>query len=134
MPTWYEPQISKDTLLSQLNIVKYQKFSQSMPQSSRSEPEPVAGSSNSAKMDAASMKRGLNDYMDYVRKRCKGDVLTKLKHSEPYRFFLSSISAESKTQEEMLTLSFPGKVNYFPNTLEFPMVSLLFTLFKLQNY
>lgn len=113
VPTWYEPQIARDTLLSQLNIVKYQKFSKSIPHSSRSEPEPVAGSSShSSKMDAASVKRGLNDYMEYVRKRCKGDVLTKLQHSEPYRFFLSSISAESKTHEEMLTLSFPGRYHF----------------------
>ena len=127
VPTWYEPQISKDTLLSQLNIVKYQKFSRSAPSSAahssrtpapkpEPEPEPVAGSSsNSSKMDTASVKRGLNDYMAYVRKRCKGDVLSKLEHSEPYRFFLSSISAERKTHEEMLTLSFPGTCFWLVN-------------------
>ncbi len=71
--------------------------------------EPVAGGSNqSKKTDSASLKRGLNNYMEYVRKRCKGDVSEKLKYSEPYRFFLSSISDESKTHDEMLTLSFPG--------------------------
>ncbi|KAK7582630.1 hypothetical protein V9T40_014075 [Parthenolecanium corni] len=119
VPTWYEPQIARDTLLSQLNIVKYQKFSKSIPHSSRSEPEPVAGSSShSSKMDAASVKRGLNDYMEYVRKRCKGDVLTKLQHSEPYRFFLSSISAERKTHEEMLTLSFPELLSQKLGVLE----------------
>lgn len=115
IPASYVPKISEDTLMSQLNIVKWLRISSSLPSSSTAsrtkEPPSSAGCStqSSSKMDSASIKRNLNDYMSYVRKRCKGDVLEKLRYSEPYRFFLSSIAAENKTHDEMLTLSFPGK-------------------------
>lgn len=114
IPATYIPKVSEDTLMSQLNIVKWLKISCNLSSSAVkneiNESSSTADSSkqSSSKINTASVKRGLNDYMSYVRKRCKGDVLQKLEYSEPYRFFLSSIAAEPKTHDEMHTLSFPG--------------------------
>lgn len=113
IPATYIAEVSEDTLMSQLKIVKWLRMcnlTSSAVKNKINESSSTAESSKqaSSKINTASVKRGLNDYMSYVRKRCKGDVLQKLEYSEPYRFFLSSIAAEPKTHDEMLTLSFPG--------------------------
>lgn len=109
IPQFYVPKISEEILMSQLNILKYLNFCKNISNDQTSCTRPVASTSDQLrKTDSTSLKRGFHNYMDYVRKRCKGDILLKLQYSEPYRFFLSSISAESKTHDEMLTVSFSG--------------------------
>jgi len=119
IPAEYSPKIPQETLISQLNIVKWLRFSSgsvsglsSAPAAAQIEVARAVTSESKRKSNMeATMKRGLNDYTSYVRKRCKGDILQKIAFSEPYRFFLSGIAAESKTHDEMLTVSFPGRSN-----------------------
>lgn len=106
IPTSYQSKVSADHLLRQLRVLHSLKSKES----STSQLTPSTSDNAKEKMDTASMKRGLNNYVEYISKRCKGDVAEKLRLSEPYRFFLSGIAAESRTHDETLTLSFPGMV------------------------
>lgn len=58
---------------------------------------------------AVVIQEELDEYKICAEQRCQGDILQKIQYSEPYRFFLSNIAAESKTHNEMLTVSFSGK-------------------------
>lgn len=108
IPLTYVCKISKDNLLRQLKIVSLLKKSSNQSASSSTSDKPRSNT-ESKKMDPSSLKRGLLNYKEYILKRSKGDILTKIQHSEPYRFFLSAIAAESKTHDDMLSVSFPGK-------------------------
>ncbi|XP_050548767.1 probable tyrosyl-DNA phosphodiesterase isoform X2 [Daktulosphaira vitifoliae] len=61
-------------------------------------------------MSMNSQKRKACDpdsYSDSVWKQTKGNVVSKLKYSEPFGFFLSAVDSNPLTHSEDLTLSFP---------------------------
>ncbi|XP_065216562.1 probable tyrosyl-DNA phosphodiesterase [Planococcus citri] len=114
IPSAYSCKIPKDNLLRQLEIVKSFDSPSNSPSSSKAA-QPDTGAK---KMDPGSLKRNLLNYREYVQKRSKGDILSKIEHSEPYRYFLSAIADESKTHDDMLSVSFPELLSNKLGTLE----------------
>lgn len=109
IPSSYSCKIPKESLLRQLKIVNSFNTPNNTPSSSSQADQTVhKRDTGSKKMDPGALKRNLLNYREYVQKRSKGDIVSKIEHSEPYRFFLSSIADESKTHDDMLCVSFPG--------------------------